>query len=340
MTRDHDTIGVGVVGMGFMGWRHAHAYAAAARDGFPCRVVCVCDPSEARRRAPERRGNIAQSDVASLSDITGVECVDDLLADKRVQLVSVCTYTDSHVDVALRALRAGKHVLVEKPVALRAADVRPLADAARSARTLCMPAHCVRFWPGWGWLRDAIASDEFGRVVSASFLREGAAPDWSSEFYADAARSGGALGDFHIHDSDFILWALGMPRAVCCVGDDRHVSTLYRFDGGGPAHVRAEAGWTRARAAGFRMRYTVDFERASAEYELGREPALTLSDARGSRAVDLPAGTGYDHEIRHLLGAIAAGSADLRVTMDDALATAALLDAERESMARARWVSL
>ena len=84
----------------------------------------------------------------------------------------MCTHTDSHVEIALGALRAGKHALVEKPVALTADAVRPLADAARDAKTLCMPAHCIRFWPGWDWLRDAIVSGEHGRVVSATFLRE------------------------------------------------------------------------------------------------------------------------------------------------------------------------
>lgn len=339
---EHRTIGVGVVGMGFMGWRHVEAYDAAARVGLPCEVVAVCDPSEERRRAPSTAGNIAPQAGAPRPerDLAGHAGLDDLLADGRVELVSVCTHTDSHVEIALQALRAGKHVLVEKPVALSAEALRPLADAARGAKTLCMPAHCMRFWPGWDWLRDTIASGEHGRVVSASFLREGAAPGWASHFYSDTTRSGGALGDFHIHDADFIRWAFGKPDGVCCAGDDRHVTTLYRFGNGGPAHVSAQAGWTRAHGAGFRMRYTVDFERATAEFEMGRQPVLTLSDERAARAIEIPEGTGYDHEIRHIVRAIADGRSDLRVTMDDALATAELLDAERTSRDTGRWVSL
>lgn len=336
------TIGVGVVGMGFMGWRHVEAYEDAARAGLPCAVVAVCDPSEERRRAPSAAGNIASRGVEPLAacDPAGHACLDDLLGDDRVDLVSVCTHTDSHVEIALESLRAGKHVLVEKPVALAADAVRPLADAARKASMLCMPAHCMRFWPGWDWLRDAIASREHGKVVSASFLREGAAPGWASHFYSDTARSGGVLGDFHIHDADFVRWVFGTPRAVCCAGDDRHVTTLYRFGSEGPAHVSAEAGWTRAHGAGFRMRFTVDFERATAEFEMGRTPVLTLADEHGARAVEIPDGTGYDHEVRHLVRAIAEGRRDLRVTMDDALATAELLDAERTSRDSGRWVSL
>jgi predicted dehydrogenase len=88
------------------------------------------------------------------------------------------------------------------------------------------------------------------------------------------------------------------------------------------------------------MRYTVSFDRATAEFEMGRDPTLLLSDERGSRAIDLPSGTGYDHEVAHLVRAIADNRRDLRITMDDALATAQLLDATASSLRRGAWVDL
>jgi predicted dehydrogenase len=334
-----NTIGVGVIGMGFMGWRHADAYANAAAAGLPCEVVAVCDGDRTRCAAPASQGNIEGSSERKRPGWRSYTRVDELLNDDRVDLVSVCTPTESHVELAIRAIEAGKHVLVEKPVAVAAEQMKPLLVAARESSTLCMPAHCIRFWPGWDWLRDRVASGEFGRVRSATFLRSGAVPGWAS-FYADTARSGGVLRDFHIHDADFVRWVFGSPRSVCATGDDRHVSVLYRFDQDGPAHVTAEAGWTRAPTSGFRMRYTVSFDRATAEFEMGRDPTLLLSDERGSRAIDLPSGTGYDHEVAHLVRAIADNRRDLRVTMDDALATAQLLDATASSLRRGAWVDL
>lgn len=334
-----NTIGVGVIGMGFMGWRHLEAYGNTAASGLPCEVVAVCDKDPSRCAAPASHGNIAGSGVRTRPEWRVYSDVDELLADERVRLVSVCTPTESHVAIAMRALKAGRHVLVEKPVALTAESIKPLIRAAQDSVALCMPAHCIRFWPGWDWLRDKTTSNEFGRVRSATFLRAGAAPGWAS-FYADTARSGGVLRDFHIHDADFVRWAFGRPEAVCATGDDRHVSVLYRFRDDGPAHVTAEAGWTRAPSAGFRMRYTVSFERATAEFEMGREPTLLLSDERGSRAVELPSGTGYDHQVEHLVRAIAENRRDLRVTMDDALATAELLDATALSLRTGAWVNL
>lgn len=332
-------IGVGIIGMGFMGWRHAESYAWASSRGAACDVVAVHDHERARCDAPATEGNISGSGGRAQPTWRACASVDELLSDPRVQLVSVCTPTVTHVEVARRALEAGKHVLVEKPVGLTAGEVRVLVDAARRASTLCVPAHCMRFWPGWDWLRGVIVSGEFGRVRSATFMRAGALPRWSSA-YSDVAKSGGVLGDFHIHDADFVLWALGRPRAVCATGDDMHVTTMYRFEGNGPAHVTAEAGWTRSTTSGFRMRYTVAFERATAEFEMGREPALVLSDDAGSRAIALPEGTGYDRQIEHVVRAVGEGRRDVRVTMDDALAVAELLDAERESLRLGAWVDV
>ncbi len=332
-------IGVGIVGMGFMGWRHAESYAWASSRGAACEVVAVFDHDRARCDSPSTQGNISGSGSRARPNWHVCASVDELLADEGVHLVSVCTPTVTHVEIAMRALDAGKHVLVEKPVGLSADAVRPLAEASRRAETLCVPAHCMRFWPGWDWLHGAIAGGEHGRVLSATFMRAGALPRWSP-VYGDISKSGGALGDFHIHDADFVQWALGRPKAVSATGGDTHVTTMYAFGDGGPVHTTAEAGWTRSAASGFRMRYTVAFERATAEFEMGRDPVLTLSDESGSRAIELPEGTGYDRQIEHIVRAIGDGRRDVRVTMDDALAVAALLDAERESLRRRAWVEL
>src|SRR6185295_16666128 len=101
----------------------------------------------------------------------GHERPEELLARKDLDLVSICTWTDSHVDLALAALAAGKHVLVEKPIALRE---RP------AARTLCMPAMCMGFWPGWSLLHEAVADRRWGPVRSAVFRRHASRPAWAT----------------------------------------------------------------------------------------------------------------------------------------------------------------
>lgn len=336
-----EPIGVGIIGLGFMGRTHLRAYRNAAAAGFPNRLVAVADADPARRTgraagagARAGRGNLErrgesprQFDPAAVAVYARPE---DLLADPHVGLVSICTPTDSHVALALAALAAGKHVLVEKPVALDARQVRRLAAAAAAARTLCMPAMCMRFWPAWTWLKERIDAGTFGAVRSATFHRLGSRPQWAG-FYADSKRSGGAVFDLHIHDADFVRWCFGAPDRAVSAGTPDHVTTLYRY-ARGPEHVVAEGGWDHTPGFPFRMRYTVVFEEATAEFELGAAPELRLARAGKLAKVALEPLDGYDGEVRHLLDAIAHGRKRLAATLDEAAELTALLATEARQL--------
>lgn len=329
------TIGVGVIGMGFMGATHIKAYQAAAADGFACALVAVSDPNPQRLTgAPAGGGNIGPAISDRLFDpavVRGYERADDLLADAAVSLVSICTPTDTHVDLAIAALKAGKHVLLEKPVALAPTDVARLAAAAHDAKTLCMPAMCMRFWPGWTFLREAHRDGRFGSLRALSMHRLGSGPTWSKDFYKDVSRSGGALVDQHIHDTDFVVHLLGAPAAVRSSGGPMHLQTIYDFPAMPGVSVSAEGSWAMDPAFGYRMRYLAAFERATVEFDLVSTPTVTVY-AEGSKSHPaLPPGTGYDGQVRHLLKAIASGSRSLDATIDEAVTVAKVLEAESRS---------
>ncbi len=327
-------IGVGVVGLGFMGQTHVKAYQRLAGENAKCRLVAVADQDPDRRAGKVvQAGNIDAGGTDELFDpreVRGYEDAASLLNDDEVDLVSICTPTDTHVDIAIRALNAGKHVLVEKPVAIRLADVERLAQAARDADTLCMPAMCIRFWPAWRWIKDRIDDGEFGKLISMSLTRLGSTPDWAPAFYNDPSRCGGALFDLHIHDTDFVYWCLGMPRAVLAAGDRTQMSTTYVFEDG-PGPIVAEGGWKQQPAFGYRMRYAINFERATADFELGREAELLMHTEQGSRVIELSSANGWDLEIEHLVERIRSGG-DLDATMDDAVAVTRILEGEAHSL--------
>ncbi len=333
-------IGIGVIGLGFMGRTHLSAWKTAERAGLSCKLVAVADGERSRLDGrPHATGNLATGASEVLFDPKTLFSTTDareLLARPDVQAVSICTPTDTHVELALAALESGKHVLVEKPVALRSADVARLADAARAARTLCMPAHCMRFWPGWDWLKERVVDGSFGRVKSAVFQRLGTRPLWSS-FYADYARTGGALIDLHIHDADFVRWLFGDPEDVSSTGSLDHITTLYRYKNG-PEHVVAEGAWNHDAGFQFRMRFIVIFERATADFDFGRTPQLLLVRDGRAEPVPIAATSAYELQVQHFLHALTSGSRDLRATVDDALGVARLLEAERESVESGRPV--
>lgn len=329
------TVGVGVIGMGFMGRTHVAAYESARCNGYDCKLVAICDQDTARlaHNAPVQ-GNLGQAATENLfdpADTRAYSDIDAILNDRDVHLVSICTHTDTHADLAIRALERGKHVLVEKPVAVRWQDVARVAEAAAKSGKLCMPAFCMRFWPGWSWLKQMIVEGAYGKVRSAVFERLASPPGWAPDFYRDAARSGGALVDLHIHDADFVRWCFGNPDSVSSTGSLDHVTTLYRFSAG-PSHVVAEGGWDHTPGFPFKMRFVVAFERATAEFDSGREPPLVLASAGELNPVPLDSISGWDLEVRHLVQAIQSGRTDLMTTIADALAVTRLLAAEAESL--------
>ncbi|HMN95346.1 MAG TPA: Gfo/Idh/MocA family oxidoreductase [Phycisphaerales bacterium] len=347
MQRPHasDEIRIGVIGLGFMGRTHVAAIDSARRAGLPCRLVAVCDGDERRRRGESvAAGNLGGGAAERLFDpaaVRGFAEPEALLEDDGVDLVNICTWTDSHVPLALAALAAGKHVIVEKPVALQSAQVRRVAEAAAKSDRLCMPAMCMRWWPGWPWLRDAIRAGRYGPLRSASFTRIGPAPGWN-DFYADESRSGGALFDLHVHDVDFIRWCFGAPSSLCAGGDARHLSASFRF-AGGPLLVVAEGGWSLQPAAGFRMRYLACFEEATVEFDLARPGALLVHCGERTESIALEGRSGYEGEVMAAIAAIRSGVVEERAalpTMEDALAVTEILEAERASLRSGTAVEL
>ncbi len=331
-----NVIGLGVIGLGLMGRTHIQALEHARRGGMPCRLVAVCDRSAERLTGrSDARGNVQVGAAGEqLFDPARVRTSADpreLFDDPRVHALSICTPTDTHVELALAALAAGKHVLLEKPVALDPAQIGRIDRAAQRARRLVMPAMCMRFWPGWSWLKSRVEERTFGAVRSSVFQRLASPPAWSREFYGDPRRSGGALFDLHVHDVDAVHWLFGKPASVRSTGDFDHITTLYRF-ARGPRHVVAEGGWDHSSGFPFRMRYVVVFERATADFDIARTPSLLLHRDGTSTAIDAGSGDGYQGEMRHFLGAIQRGDATISPSLKEARAVTRTLVAERAAL--------
>ncbi len=335
-------IGVGIIGMGFIGRTHAKAFADAATDECACELRAVCDPNEERRAGRgDASGNLGGSDVEWAFDplrVRSYERAADLLADDGVDLVCVCTPTDTHVDLAIRALEAGKHALVEKPVAIRSAEVERLMHAAAGSDRVVIPAMCVRWWPGWSDLKRMVDDGRYGRVLHARFERLGAAPGWSSDFYGDESRSGGAVFDLHVHDADFARYLLGMPHAVFSSGGRSHIHTLAVYSDG--VSVSVEGGWVNDPSFEFRMAYRVEFERAAVTFDSRRSPAMRIHRGGTIDEPDIGTRSGFDEQARAVCSSLHGNSEHGFPTLADALAVTRLIEAELESAASGRVVAL
>lgn len=328
-----DQIAVGVVGLGFMGRTHVGAFSRA--EG--CEVVAVADQDAGRLTGePVEGGNFETGGGERLFDpaiVSTSEEAFELIDHPEVELVSITTPTPTHLRLARAVMASGRHLLVEKPVDLDPEAIKTLAAEAREAGVLAMPAHCMRFWPAWVWMKARLDEGTYGRCVRASFLRRGAAPGWNQDFYLDESKSGGAVVDLHIHDTDFILHCFGRPAAVSSEGSRQYVTTRYEFPGG--PEIVAEGGWLDDPETEFRMTARFECERGTMTFDIGRDPEVVVELPDGgseSHPEASEGGTGYDGQVRALLHAINSGATEPPVTLDDAAETARVLMAEIASL--------
>ncbi|MDX2133089.1 MAG: Gfo/Idh/MocA family oxidoreductase [Planctomycetota bacterium] len=333
------SIRIGVVGMGFMGQTHARAVGTVPG----ARLAATCDhQGERRRGSGSVAGNLNTGGAFDAGEAVAFERPDDLFASGLVDAAVIATPTDTHVDLATRALRAGLDVLVEKPVALHAEQIAALIEERDRARRLAIPAMCMRFWPGWPLLREVVRDGRFGALRALRLARLGSRPEWS-DFYRDESRCGGAIFDLHVHDADFVLHLLGRPREVVCVGTHDHVAAMYRYDDTAMV-VLAEGGWMPSSGRGFRMRYGAEFERATIEFDLSRTPTVAVTSDGQTTSPDLPAGSGYELQMAHFVACVQARREGRPVpehpTLEDSVAVTTMIHAKRESLRRGAGFAL
>src|SRR4051794_34143321 len=180
-------VNVAILGAGFMGQAHASNYQAL---GECVRVRWICGRGADRAR--------------KLAADTGAEVATDwdtALSDPGVDVIDICLPTALHREATERALAAGKHVLLEKPIALTLADADGIVAAAQRADSVVMVGHVLRFFPAYAELRRRVASGDIGQVRGLTAQRLSPAPDWAA-WLTDPARSGGVAVDLMVHDFD------------------------------------------------------------------------------------------------------------------------------------------
>jgi predicted dehydrogenase len=249
-------------------------------------VVAICSRDQKKLAGDWRsiQGNFGpRGEMMDLAGIKKYAALDDLLADKDIDLVDVCNPTQQHPETALRALKAGKHVLVEKAIALDAKDADTMVAAARQAGKLLMVAHVLPFFPEFAYAAQAIRGGQYGKLLGGHFKRVISKPDWSSEI-GDAAKTGGPAVDLHIHDTHFIGLVCGVPGQVFATGVIAdgvvsYLTTQYLYGPGGPA-VTCSSGAVAQKGRPFVHGYEIYLEKATLVYESGTCP-LTLLTADG-----------------------------------------------------------
>jgi len=299
---------VAVLGLGFMGATHLSAWRKAPH----ARVTAVMSSNETKLSGDltSIEGNLGGSgERFDFSGMRKYRRIEDALAADDIDAVDICLPTDLHAPTAIAALRAGKHVLLEKPMALDTADADSIQRAAVECNRLLMVGHVLRFIPTYRAAAEWIAGA--GQVHSALFRRRCAAPTWSA-WLLDEKRSGGSVCDLLIHDTDYCISLWGMPKAVRATGSrdlSRGIDVIsaeLQYDRLGP--VTVTGGWHHPRAYPFSMEFTIVADAGTLEWSSADSRGLMLYSLDGEgRALPLDANDPFEAELRYFTECARAG---------------------------------
>lgn len=310
-------INVGLIGIGAMGSTHFACY----RNNPGAQLRAICDRSQARLRGDwsDISLNLDPNAEKQMVDLSGVKTYtefDEMIADSELDLIDICLPTPLHAQMTIAALRAGKHVLCEKPMAMNGEQCAQMEAAMRETGKQLMIGQCLRYWPQYVIAHQHIQGSEWGRVLSAEFHRSADVPGNSFEgWMAQGAQSGGAVLDMHIHDVDAALWWFGAPDSIEAQGviyRDLPLScdAIWRYNDG--PKVTLHGSWD-PNGAPFRMAFRVVMERASIVYDTATGAFQLWRD---NAAQDLEASdkSAYQAEIDDFIACLSEGRALERVT--------------------------
>ncbi len=303
----------------------AFAYSLQECEGAEIAAVASRSLDSAQRFAHERGAARAYGSYS------------ELFADPDVEVVYIATPHHLHHSVTLEALRAGKHVVCEKPLALNARQAEEMAATARDAGLLLLEAVWMRFIPAIETLRSWIAEGRIGevRVIDAAFSFE--LPFDPEHRLFNPELGGGSLLDVGIYPLSFTTMLLGFPDRIQTsavlgeTGVDEAVTYSLQYESGAQAQLYS----------GIRLRRPVEATIYGSEGSIHvphmflRSDRLVLQSGDGDPVVhEIPyRANGYIHEIEAVQDALRDGRLDLaQQTLDESLQMMRLMD-----QLRAEW---
>lgn len=330
------TINVGVIGTGGIA-SSQHIPALAKQPDV--KILAVCDVNEA-----------AAKDVAQKFNIPHVFTdYYEMLKVDEIEAVHVCTPNKLHMPVSVDALNAGKHVMVEKPLARNAVEGAQIVETAKKNGKKLMVAQNLRFSPENAYLKRVVDTGELGEIYFARVwaLRRRGVPSWGV-FTDKEAQGGGPLIDIGVHALDLAMHLMGHPKPTAASG------TAFTKIGNTPGHVGAWGPWDYKNytvedyAAGF-IRFdngTSMVLESSFAANLGREginvvllgtkggletnPLKIYGESNGALTETvpslIPSGSSYEAEVRAFYDAIQ-NDTPPPVTGEQALNVMKILDA-------------
>lgn len=319
---------IGILGSGFMGATHARAYAKI--PGVNVVAVSSRHLDKAAKLATEV-GARATTDDRSI------------IEDPSIDIISNTLPTHLHPETTIAALRSGKHVLLEKPFALTAADCDGMIAAAKETGRTLMIAHVLRFWGEYTAMVEFVQAGKLGKPISAVGTRLSQLPGWA-DWFLDPTLSGGAVLDLCVHDFDALNWLFGTPKSVYARGKE------YRPGLWNDVHALVDYGSVEGLVEGsefmpqgypFTAGLKVLCEGGVVEYlfraggvsvEMGGGSSLMVHEDGNAYALPSPTGDAYESQAAYIVECVRKGVKPALGTPEQARLAVAAANAARRSL--------
>src|SRR5436853_2382817 len=311
-----------------MGTTHARAYAKI--PGVSIAAVSSRHLDRAEKLANEL-GARATTDDHSIIEDPSIEAISNTLP------------THLHAEATIAALKAGKHVLLEKPLALTASDCDGMIATAKEPGRTLMVAHVLRFWGEYVSLVELVHSGKLGKPVSAVAARLSQLPTWA-DWFLDPAWSGGAVLDLCVHDFDALNWLFGAPKSVYARGkelrpglwNDIHALVDY---GGVNGFVEGSEFMPQGYPFTAALKVLCEggvveflFRAGGVSVEMGGGASLMVHEAGKAYPVTAKPGDAYDNQVAYFVECLRNGVKPTLGTPEQARLAVATANAARRSL--------
>lgn len=316
---------VALVGLGFIGKNHLEAYQQM--ENVKVSAICTKNKHDA----------IAYASIPLVSDY------DALLNDEAIDVVDLCVPTYLHEEFIIKAAKAKKHIICEKPLTLTKASADRIYEEVQQNGVRLFVGQVLRFWPEYKTIKDYQEKRHLENIELVHARRLGQLPSWST-WFQHPEKSGGALFDLHLHDIDFVYYLLGEVDRVYAVGTQNqfgawnHIMTTLSFKGGAKAFIEAShrmpEGYPFTMA--FRIqgnKQTIDFElKALENIDQINGGKFTFYDEGSKTDILIQQENSFQAELRYFIDCLENDQVNRIVPLADVLYVIRLLEAVESSL--------
>lgn len=260
---------------------HMPSFKGFKEEDIDITLEAICDLN------PERLKNDLRA--------RGYTDFDELLEKETdLDMVLICLPTFLHAEYAIKAMKAGLHVLCEKPMALTVEDGERMIACSKETGKRLMIAHCCRFTDERRIMKKYVDEEILGKPMSAFFSAADGAPDWGWEnWFADKDRSGGCMLDLQAHHIDLVNWFFGVPKYVSTAARQcspeftgyGSISANHIYEDGFYAHIWSDWGMT---VNPHNKRFIrINFEKGYIYQDMNQKPFFVEVRYEDSKTTDL-----------------------------------------------------